>query len=564
MKTDTHTPPSRKTPSFLSGVFLLTLSTLLVKATGLITKIPLLHLLGAEGMGYYNTAYEVYAFLFVLSTAGLPVALSILVSEGRDGTRARRRVLSSATRLFLVIGLVGFGVLFFGADTVASWMGNAGAADCMRAVAPAVLFICLSSAVRGYYQGLQDMKPTAVSQVLEAVGKLVCGLGFAAWARRAGLPLSQVAAAGAAGLSAGTLLSLGYLLLRLHVDTAKERQADAERTEREHHPARGVTRRLLRIAVPITVSSGVLTLTRLLDMILILRRLQTCGYTEAAVNMLYGAYSTLAIPLYSLLPTLIGSVALPLVPGIARAREIGDTDGERDVVTTSFRLTVLLGLPATLGLSAFSGPILQLLFRGEDAVIALAQPLLSLLGMSVLGACLMTVTNAMLQAYHRTRVPLISMLVGSLLKLGCAWLLLGLPQVGMAGAPISTFVCNFAVVLINLAVLCRMLPRGCGITGFCLRALGASAVSVGGALAVWLFAGSRTALPDGTFVALLLLCVVLYLFLALRLGVLTREDVARLSQGERVWLLLKRLKLVRGGENVANFPQKNDKFRKTT
>jgi len=564
MKNPTHMPPHRKPPSFLSGVFLLTLSTLLVKATGLITKIPLLHLLGAEGMGYYNTAYEVYAFLFVLSTAGLPVALSILISEDRDGGRARRRVLVCATRLFVLIGLVGGGALFLFADHVALWMGNAGAADCMRAVAPAVLFICLSSAIRGYYQGLQDMKPTALSQVLEAVGKLVCGLGFASWARRMGSTLAQIAAAGAAGLSAGTLLSLGYLLLKLYTDTVKARQVPSNTVARDRRPVRGVSKRLLRIAIPITVSSGVLTLTRLLDMILILRRLQTCGYTEAAVNMLYGAYSTLAIPLYSLLPTMIGSVALPLVPGIARARELGDTDGERDVVTASFRLTILLGLPATLGLSAFSGPILRLLFRGEDTAIRSAQPLLTILGISVLGACLMTVTNAMLQAYHRPRVPLVSMLVGSLLKLGCAWLLLGLPQVGMAGAPISTFVCNFAVVMINLTVLCRMLPRGCGITGFCLRTLGASVVAVGGSLALWLLVNRNALISDGAFLALLALCVVLYFFLILRLGVLTRADVERLSHGEHLWSLFQRLKLVRSGETSADFLQKGDKLRKTT
>lgn len=549
--------PSKKGSSFLSGVFLLTLSTMLVKATGLITKIPLLHLLGAEGMGYYNTAYEVYAFLFVLSTAGLPVALSILISERQE---EHRRLLRVAVRLFVFLGAVGFGVLGFFADAISALMGNPGARDCMRAVAPAVLFICLASAVRGYYQGLRDMKPTAVSQLLEALGKLIFGLCFAFLARRAGLALPQVAAAGAAGLSAGTLLSLLYLLFRLSADAGR----GTEEASRESRPTRGITARLLRIAIPITLSSGVITLTRLLDMVLILRRLQMCGYTETAVNTLYGAYSTLAVPLYSLLPTLIGSVALPLVPGIARAREVGDTAEEREVVSTSFRLTVLLGLPATLALSAFAPPILQLLFGGEAVAVAQAVPLLRVLGASVLSACLMTVTGSMLQAYHRARVPLFSMLAGSALKLGTAWFLLGLPQIGMLGAPISTFVCNTAVVLIDLAVLSRLIPQDGTAGGFCLRVLAASLLSVGGTLGVWMFAGHFGELPRAVFLVSVALCVLLYLTLILRMGALRREDVVHLSHGERVWHLLCRLGLVRSGENVVDFSEKHDKFKKST
>ena len=299
-----------KRPSFLSGVFLLSLSAMLVKVTGLVTKIPLLRLLGAEGMGYYNTAYEVYAFLFVLSTAGLPVALSVLVSEERgDG----ERVLRVAWRLFLLLGTAGTAFLWFGAGRLAAWMGNAGAEASMRAVAPAVLFICLSAAVRGYCQGLRDMRPTAVSQLWEALGKLLFGLLFALLARRAGLPLPQIAAAGVLGLSAGTLLSLLYLLACLRAHIARERHESQEKgriSGQPKRPAQRILRRLVGIALPITLSSGVLTLTRLLDMVLILRRLQSCGYTEAAANALYGAYSTMAVPLYALLPAMVVLVLL--------------------------------------------------------------------------------------------------------------------------------------------------------------------------------------------------------------------------------------------------------------
>lgn len=546
---------TRGRPSFLSGVFLLSLSAMLVKVTGLLTKIPMMRLLGAAGMGYYNTAYEVYVFLFVLSTAGLPVALSILISERRE---ERLRILRAAAGLFAALGVLGGGLTWLFADVLAARMGNPPAAACMRAVAPAVLFVCLAAALRGYYQGLGDMRPTAVSQILEALGKLTLGLLLAAAARRRGLPLPAVAAAGAMGLSGGTALSFLYLASRFAADRMRECRG-VEASAEDRRPARRVLRRLITLAVPITLSTGVVTLTRLLDTVLILRRLQACGYTEAAVNRLYGAYSTMAVPIYSLLPALIGAVALPLVPGITHAREVGDGAGEREIVGTAFRLTLLLALPAAPALSAFSTPILRLLFGGEETVAAVA-PLLSLLGTSVLPACLVTVTGAMLQAYRRPHVPLLSALVGSALKLISAWILLALPRVGMAGVPISSLICHGTVLLIDLAVLRRHLPAERQRGRDTWRILAAALLSVGTTLALWRALASRLTLPPAAFLPAVLLCVLLYGALILRLGVLREADVARFSHGKSAFRRLLRPHTPASG---AGSPKKANKFLKT-
>lgn len=566
MKRDHMKTPNEKRPSFLSGVFLLSLSAILVKVTGLVTKIPLLHLLGAQGMGYYNAAYEVYATLFVLSTAGLPVALSILISRRPE---SGGQIFRSAARLFAAVGAVGSLCLWFFADGIAARIGNAGAGASVRALAPAVLFVCLASAVRGYYQGMGDMSPTAVSQILEAVGKLVFGLALATAACHRGLPLTDVAAAGAWGLSAGTMLALFYLICRIGVDFAREKR-NADRGASEHHtskrPAQRILRPLVAIAVPITLSAGVTPLTRLLDMVLILRRLQGCGYTEEMTGSLYGIYSTLAIPLYSLLPMLIGSLALPIVPGIARARETGDLSAEREIVSTSLRLTCLLGLPASLGLAAFSYPILNLLFGSgnTDMAVAQAAPLLRMLGISVLGGCLVTVLGAMLQAYGRPRVPLYAMLAGSAVKLSAAFILLGIPRVGMLGAPISTFLCHFTVILIESSVLCRLIPHGVSLHGFCLRTGGAAFCAVMGTTLLWQAVDRHLPLPPSAILAAVAFCILIYLILTLRTGALRREDVVSLSHGECLWKLFERLKWTPSGEKVVNFTENKSKFFKTS
>jgi len=428
----------------------------------------------------------------------------------------------------------------------------------MRAVAPAVLFICLSAAVRGYCQGLRDMRPTAVSQLWEALGKLLFGLLFALLARRAGLPLPQIAAAGVLGLSAGTLLSLLYLLACLRAHIARERHESQEKgriSGQPKRPAQRVLRRLVGIALPITLSSGVLTLTRLLDMVLILRRLQSCGYTEAAANALYGAYSTMAIPLYALLPALVSAVALPLVPGITHAREVGDRAVEQEIVTSSFRLTLLLAFPAGLGLAAFAHSVLALLFGGESAV-AVTAPLLAMLGVSVPGACLMTVTGAMLQAYRRPHLPLISMLFGAALKLTAAWLLLGDPRFGMLGAPLSTFLCNLLVVVLDLVFLYPLIPHDGKLSSFCCRVFAASLLSVGGVWALWRMLGARVALPRSAVLAAVALCALLYLLLAVSLGALRREDLARLAGRDRPRVVEKASHSRQGGEKVVDIHEK--------
>lgn len=428
----------------------------------------------------------------------------------------------------------------------------------MRAVAPAVLFICLSAAVRGYCQGLRDMRPTAVSQLWEALGKLLFGLLFALLARRAGLPLPQVAAAGVLGLSAGTLLSLLYLLACLRAHIARERHESQEKgriSGQPKRPAQRVLRRLVGIALPITLSSGVLTLTRLLDMVLILRRLQSCGYTEAAANALYGAYSTMAVPLYALLPAMVSAVALPLVPGITHAREIGDREAEQEIVTSSFRLTLLLAIPAGLGLAAFAHSVLALLFGGESAV-AVTAPLLAMLGVSVPGACLMTVTGAMLQAYRRPHLPLISMLFGSALKLTAAWLLLGDPRFGMLGAPLSTFLCNLLVVVLDLVFLYPLIPHDGKLSSFCCRVFAASLLSVGGVWAIWRMLGARASLPRSAVLTAVALCVLLYLLLAMGFGALRREDLARLAERDRPRVVANASHSCQSGEKVVEIHEK--------
>ncbi len=529
---------SRKTSPFFSGVMILTFSTVLVKLIGLLYKIPMLHYLGSEGMGYFNAAYEWYALLCVISTAGLPVASSILIAEARAAGDWERieRLERLSLYVFLILGGVGSLALWLGAGVISDGLGSPDTRYALAAVAPTLLFSCIGSAYRGYFQGYEDMVPTAVSQLIEALGKLVLGLTLALYAWRRGMATPHIAAYAMWGLSLGVGISVIYLVVhRSRYANARETGAaagiattDKERGAVGHAPA---LRRLLSIAVPITVSASVLSLTKIVDMTMILRRLQTIGYDTAGANALYGNYTTMAVPIFNLIPSLISSVALALVPTLSAAIRSGDRETQKTTVRGAIRITALFSLPATLAVAIYSHPILALLFHGEMGAVREAAPLLSLLAISIFFSCLITTTNAILQACGLVRVPILSMLAGSVLKLIGAYILIGIPSLNICGAPISTFLCNAVIVGINLAVIAGRTGMLESVYDSLLRPLLVALPAVGLPALLWggLMRGGYREIP--LFLAAVPLTMVLYLILCLRWNLVGEEEVSMLPRG---------------------------------
>lgn len=535
--------------TFLSGVLLLSLSTVLVKVIGLIYKIPMLSYLGSEGMGYFNSAYEIYALFCVIATAGLPVALSVLISASiaRGERRGAQKIYRASMAVFLLIGLIGTAVMVVFSPAFCRLIRSENAHACILSIAPTVFFICVSSALRGYFQGYQRMLPTAVSQLIEAVGKLVFGLLLARWALDRGYETPQVAAAAGVGLTLGTLVSMLYLVVEKLRFRPDGREGEAPETVLSSGTYRRIWADLGRLAIPMTLGASAVSLTKLIDMTMILRRLQAIGLSEAMANEAYGSYTTLALSVFGLLPALVNSVALPLVPILSAAIASGDRERQAQMIRSSYQLTALFAIPAALGVSAFARPILKLLFGGEPEAVAIAAPLLSILGVSVFLSCMITATNSVLHAYQSVTRPILSMLAGAAVKIAAAYFLIGIPSVGMIGAPVSTFLCNAVVVGMNLwfaGRLCKtpdLLPVFLRPLG---AALGAVGLAYGGYLAIAARIGESTVLTLGS----LLLCVGLYLLFACLFGVVSAEDILALPMGNKIYHVLVRLRLIRALE----------------
>ncbi len=409
---------------------------------------------------------------------------------------------------------------------------------CILSIAPTVFFVCASSALRGYFQGYQKMLPTAISQLIESAGKLVFGLLLAKYALGRGYGTPVVAAFAGIGLTLGTALSMLYLIWE-KLRFPREEEDGEESTE----SVRSLWRSLAGLAVPMTLGASLVSLTKLVDMTMILRRLQAIGMTEVAANEAYGSYTTLALSVFGLLPALVNGVALPLVPMLSAAIAAGDRERQGQMIRASYRLTALFAIPAALGVAAFARPILLLLFGNSPRAVDMAAPLLSYLGVSVFLSCMITASNSVLHAYQAVKRPILSLVAGACVKMLSAYVLIGNPRVALTGAPLSTFLCNATVVLLNLCFAARLCPTT-GLMSVFLRPLGAAAVSIGGAYAGYSFAVLHYGESGIVTLCALALAVILYLLFACLFGVLEAEDICALPKGERVYQFLCKLHLL--------------------
>lgn len=442
----------RNDRSFYSGVMLLTASNLIVKVTGLLFKIPMNYIVGDTGMGYFNSAYSIYTFFYMLSTSGLPVALAVMISEYKASGRiaAARTVFRAALWLFALGGGAIFLLMYLASDTLAALIRSELSSASVAVAAPTILFVCVASAVRGYFQGCGNMLPTAVSQLIEALGKTVIGLSAAVYAVRIGKPVETVSAYAVSGLTLGSFAGMLYLcftkLKRGVSDVAVELPREGS-VPPDTVSYRAVLGRFLHISLPITVSASVMSLTNMLDTALIQRVLTENGMPSEEAAALFGNYTSLAVPMFNLPPVLVYPIAYSLVPRVASAVSSGDTERTRLSVETALRAAVAIGMPCALGLTVLAEPILCLFYRADSA--HLAAPLLTLLAPSSFFVCILAVTNSILQSCGAERRPVIAMLCGAVVKCVSSVILLG--RLGIVGAPLSTFLCYLTVTVINLS-----------------------------------------------------------------------------------------------------------------
>ena len=530
---------TEKKQSFLGGAAVLAFGIVAVKIIGAVFKIPLRNILGEGGSADFSNAYNIYATMLTISTAGLPVALSKLVSEAyaRGRTRQARRTFHISLLVFLVLGLLSFALMWWGNEFLAGLLNNPRAAYGIRTLAPAVVCVGCLSAFRGYAQGRQYMTPTAVSQILEALCKLIFGLALSMWLLKIGQP-DYIAAAGAiGGVTIGTILSLVYMAL----DYLRHRP-EVQSGER-CASGRAILRRLLALAIPITIASSMVSVITLIDTSLVQGRLQSAlQYTLDETRALYGNYSA-CMDLYNLPSSLMVALTASVIPAVSAAITQRNTRQTARIVRSSFRVTALLAFPMGLGLWALSGPIFRLFYPRYDG--ALGGQLLSTLGIASIFVCLMLITNSILQSYGRVNIPIVTMLIGGVVKIALNYNLVAVPSINIHGAPIGTLVCFALTAVLNLIAVARITDFRLNYPGYFLRPLLASLAMALTARGVYALC-ARFLLTEESSRMLLLACVgaailaavVVYGALVLALRCIRREDLELLPKGDKLARLL--------------------------
>ena len=588
-----------KPNTFFGGAAILAMGILVVKVIGLFYKIPLVNIIGSEGSADFNNAYNIYSVLLTISTAGLPVAVSKMVSEANALGRQNQvhKVFRLSLAAFLTLGVVSFLIMYFGSEQLAGMMHDSLAAAGIRALAPAVICVGCLSAFRGYAQGHGNMTPTAVSQILEALCKLVIGLGLAYWLVRAGQP-SHVAAAGAiTGVTVGTILALAYMIFNF-VSTRMREEKD---TQDAPDSARRILSTLMKIAIPITISSSMVGIVTVIDSALVQGQIQkvlisdpdswalyqqvvdfapreaardawqqavSSGAAAEAVSQLYGAVELAAenisrslygnysgaLTIYNLPLSLMAAITASVIAAVSAALARRDRRGAARITGSALRITALLAFPMGVGLFVLGTPIIRLIFPELDASVA--GPLLSTLGIASIFVCLMLVCNSVLQAHGFINLPVVIMALGGVVKIVTNYNLVAVPTIGISGAPVGNVLCFGLCMVLDLVVIARVIHGRPDYLPLLAKPAAAAGVMGLGAWAVYGLlskllsyeevtqAGEtiQTLGKTGNGIAVMgaiLIAVIIYAVLVVALRAISREDLSLMPKGDKIAKILR-------------------------
>lgn len=449
----------------LEGAFILSAAAILTKLIGTLQKIPLQNMGGDAAFGIYNTVYPLYNMLATVAMLGLPAAISKFVAEASAGRNAAegRKVLRISASTTLLSGLLLASAVYAGAPLLAKWIGNSHVTAALRSSAWALAVVPPMAALRGYFQGLHNMVPTAVSQVVEQTVRVGVMIALLLYLTRGGADAASIAAGAllgsAAGGAAGLLVMLLYL--RRHrqgrePDTEQPGAATEEAAALEMPaivPADGGwsapgsrLRRLLGYSLPVMLGLLATPLIGLVDVFTV-PRLLASGQSEAAAMVQFGIYNR-GLPLVQLVTMLATSLSVVFIPALADANYRGDRRLIETRCSLSLRWFWLLGLAASVGLAVLAVPVNTALYGDAAGSGAMAW-----LAFTAAGGTVSIISAALLQGLGIVRAPALHLLAAALLK--AALNLLLIPQQGIAGAAIASVAANGAAAALNVLLLRR-------------------------------------------------------------------------------------------------------------
>lgn len=586
MERQTLRTDEKQKQTFFKGAMVMSMSMIVVKVIGMVYKILLGQFLDGVGYGMFTLAYNFYDPLFMLATGGFPIAISRLVSKSVAENRFRdvKKLHKISIPIFIFTGVVCCAIMMIFSETYADIVHNNDVKYAIRALAPTIVFGCLMSIYRGYFEGMRNMVPTAVSEIMEAAGKLILGLSaaavvstigtneYATYGTVFGTPYSDAVSAensimiytvcaALLGIVAGALLGFIFLFLRY-----KLKGCDVTRRQLYYsEPARSgkeITRELVKTAIPIGVNSLILSISSMIDSTLIQIRIDDLTNTNRQLmqelypqvenyvfdqgifqTFLNGCYGY-ALTLMMLVTALTQAFGTSALPSLTSAWTRGDREEIRDNMEMILKLTLCVALPAGLALSMLSWPLLNLLYGNNVIEVEIASKILQILGISVIFIATSTPICSMLQAVGRVDMPLKLMSIAMVVKISLNYTLVGIPTINIQGAAVGSLVAYLFVVVVGLYFLCKETKIVPDFVHVLIKPLIGAVVCVLIGTGVYNLLASVIASKISILITAVF-TVIIYFISLLLLRVVSRREICMMPKGEKIAKLLEKAHILR-------------------
>ena len=565
---------TNKKQSFMAGVLTLFFAQIVIKILGLIYRLVITNIpyFGDAGNGLYSAGYQIYTLLLAIASIGVPSAIAKLVSEriavGKH--REAHDIFKTALLLFGIIGLIGSSILFFGARYIAtSLIGNPDVEGIMVALAPAVFFVAVSAVIRGYFNGMYNMKVSSNSQMLEQLFKsiLTIGLVVAVYflavvnptdlAKSLGLSVDTVTVAMATAANAAstiaTVICCGYLLI-YYQRSKKEiwkNINEANEIGYKKEKKTSIMKKILAVSIPISLASIISAINRNIDTFTVINGLKvalaglypTVELLQNEATRLYGILSGRVDTLIGLPTALNVAFATALVPAVSETMAKGDVKTARRRITFSIRTTLLIALPCAIGMCVLAEPILNLLFPNVYAKEA--GLLLQISSFTIIFTLMNQTVAGALQGLGKVMAPAASLGCGAIVKLILNLILIRNPQIGIYGAAISSVAAALTAMIINLIVLRKKIKLDTDKVSLIIKPIIATLVMGAVAFLTHYYVNMFIRKDTIATIIAILLAVIVYIFAILSLKVFDRDDYHMLPFGDKIYKFLQKLKIVK-------------------
>lgn len=522
---------------------ILAATSLFVRLIGFFYRVPLVRLLGEEGMGYYSSSFEIYSYVLVISTYALPAALSKIISNKLTlkHYKEAHQIFRAALLLGLLMGVATSGLLFFQAENIAALIGSSGSVYAIKALAPSLLIFSVLAVFRGYFQGHNTMIPTAISQIIEQVFNAIFSLFLAYLLLKQGLIYG--AAGGTLGTGIGAFFGLTFIVFVYGIARPRLKKRLKKDTATKEIPGLFTTWQIIFMtAAPMLIGTSVYNLSNLVDMVMFQRGLLYHGYEETFVSAQYGILSSKYRLILTLPISIASALAAASIPSISASLALKEYAVVKNKATMAIKTVLMISIPSAYGLGVLAKPVLLLLFGSTS--IEIASLLMRIGAVSVVFFSVSGISIGILQGLGLMKVPMKHSLIAIVIKVSMMVILIYVFDTGLIGAVIANVLFSVIVAGTNYYSIQKEIKLHLNYREVVIYPLIAGLVMSIVALAVHLMIMSIGEMNSVATIAAIFAAIPTYFIVLLKLGGIHDSDLLILPMGDKLLSIVKRLKLM--------------------